>query len=143
MTSPNMKSKERRKPDSYIGPWDFPVIKKYLWLLKNDNIRGSKVSLEDAKQSLHIYGEEVAVVKGKTTKNKQSEITYTEHPELPRAILLKHKKVHLMVDYMFVQGVQFLTTISTKFNYKMVEILPYVNKKGAKKEDCRTSGMVC
>ena len=40
-----------------------------------------------------------------------------------------------MVDYMFVQGVQFLTTISTKFNYRTVEALPYVNKKGAKKED--------
>ena len=40
-----------------------------------------------------------------------------------------------MVDYMFAQGVRFLTTISTKFNYRTVEALPHVNKKGAKKED--------
>ena len=40
-----------------------------------------------------------------------------------------------MVDYMFVQGVQFLTTISTKFNYRTVEALPFAHKKGAEKED--------
>lgn len=59
-------------------------------------IKGSKVSLEDTKHALHIYGEEI----------------------------------HLMIDYMFVQGVQFLTTISSKFNYRTVEALSYVNKKG-------------
>ena len=40
-----------------------------------------------------------------------------------------------MVDYMFLQGVQFLTTISTNFNYRTVKSLPYVNKRRAKKED--------
>ena len=98
-------------------------------------IKGSKVTIEDTKRSLHIYGEEIAIVKGRTAKNKQSKIKYTEHTELPRSILLKHHKVHLMVDYMFVQGVQFLTTISTKLNYRTVEVLLYVNKKGAKRED--------
>ena len=98
-------------------------------------IKGSKVTYEDAKRSLHIYGEEKATVKGRTTKNKQSKIEHTDITDIPRHVLLKHSKVHLMVDYMFVQGVQFLTTISTKFNYRTVEALPYVNKKGAKKDD--------
>ena len=113
----------------------FPGYKKYLWLLKNNMIKSSKVTFEDAKRSLHIYGEETATVKGRATKNKQSRIKHAEHKDIPKHILLKHNKVHLMVDYMFVQGVQFLTTISTKFNYRTVEALPYVNKKGAKKED--------
>ena len=113
----------------------FPGYKKYLWILKNNMIKGSKVMFEDAKRSLHIYGEETATVKGRTTRNKQSRIKHTEHKDIPKHILLKHNKVHLMVDYMFVQGVQFLTTILTKFNYRTVEALPYVNKKGAKKED--------
>ena len=113
----------------------FPGYKEYLWLLKNNMIKDSKVSLEDAKRALHIYGEDTAVVKGRTTKNKQSKIEYIKLPELPRTILLKHDKINLMVDYMIVQGVQFLTTISAKLNYRTVEALPYVNKKGVKKED--------
>ena len=96
-------------------------------------IKGNKVSLEDAKRALHIYGKETAVNKGKTTKNKQSKIEHMEHFELPRAILNKHSQKHLMIDYMFVQGVQFLATISSKFNYRTVEALPYVNKKVLKR----------
>ena len=77
--------------------------------------------MEDVKRALHIYSEEVSTVKGKTTKQKQSKITFMEHVDEPRSILLKHNKVHLMVDYMFVQGVQFLTTVSSKFNFRTME----------------------
>ena len=74
-------------------------------------------------------------MKEKTTKQKQSKIVQLEHSEIPRSILMKHNKEHLMVDYMFVQGIQFLTTISSNFNFKTVEALPYKSKKGAKKDD--------
>ena len=33
-------------------------------------IKDSKVTLEDVKRSLHIYGEETVIVKGRTTKNR-------------------------------------------------------------------------
>ena len=36
-----------------------------------------------------------------------------------------------MVDYMFVQGIQFLMTISHKLKYRTVEALPITYKKGA------------
>ena len=113
----------------------FPGYAKYMWLLRNQKIQGCTVTVEDAKRALHLYGEEVATVKGRTTKQRQSKIHQLQHTSIPNGILTKHRKVHLMVDYMFVQGIQFLTTISNKFNYRTVEALPYSYKKGAKKDD--------
>ena len=40
-------------------------------------IKNNKVTLEDAKRLLQVYGEETAVIKGRTTKNKQSKTKYT------------------------------------------------------------------
>ena len=68
----------------------FPGYKKYLWLLKNNMIKDSKVTYKDAKRPLHIYSEVTATVKGRTTKNKQSNIEHAEHTDIPRHILLKH-----------------------------------------------------
>ena len=78
-------------------------------------IRNSKVTLYDAKRALHIYGEDPALIKGKTVKRKQSKSQYHNIIKLSKHILCEHKEVHLMVDYMFVQGIQFLSTISDGF----------------------------
>ena len=48
---------------------------------------------------------------------------------------MQHGKVHVMADYMFIQGIQILITISNNYNFKTVEALPYVSKKWDKKED--------
>ena len=40
-----------------------------------------------------------------------------------------------MVDHMFVQGIQFLTTISHELKFRTAEALQYAHKKGARKED--------
>ena len=53
---------------------------------------------------------------------------------LPRDILRNHNKVHIMVDHMFVQGIQFLTTISHELKFRTAEA-QYAHKKGARKED--------
>ena len=36
----------------------YPNYRKYLWLLQHNMIKGGKVTLDDAKRSLHIYGED-------------------------------------------------------------------------------------
>ena len=58
--------------------------------------------MDDAKRSLHIFGEQSAIVKGKATQRKQSKITCDNKVDIPDSILRKHRKVQLMVDYMFV-----------------------------------------
>ena len=93
------------------------------------------MTINDAKRALHIFCIEPAVVKGKTPRNQQSKIICEDRVMMPKKLLYRHNKVHLMVDYMFVQGVQFLTTISHKFKFRTPEALPYAHKQGVKKED--------
>ena len=50
----------------------YPSYRKFLWLLQHNMIRNSKVTLDDVKRALHIYGEDPALIKGKTVKRKQS-----------------------------------------------------------------------
>ena len=107
----------------------YPNYRKYLWLLQHNMIKGSKVTLDDVKRLLHIYREDQAMIKGKTVKRKQSSIKCWDPIKLPNQILNKHSRVHLMVDYMLVQGIQFLTTISHELQYRTVEVLPITYKK--------------
>ena len=47
-----------------------PSYKKFLWLLKHNKIKNSKVQVDDTKRALHIFVEEVATVKGKLTQKR-------------------------------------------------------------------------
>ena len=113
----------------------FPGYRNFLWLLKHNKIQHCDVIHDDAERALHIYGDEPAIAKGKMTRSKQSKANYVNRVQLPSEIIKNHRNVHLMVDYMFVQGVQFLTTISHELKFRTAEALPYVNKRGAKKHD--------
>ena len=85
----------------------FPSYKRFLWLLKNKMVQDTNVTLDDTKRASHVYGEEVATIKGKTIQRKQHRAEYQNSVKLPNTILNKYNKVHLMVDHMFIQGIQF------------------------------------
>ena len=59
----------QRARDLYRG-MGFPGYKKLLRLLKNNKVVKSGVTWDDAKRALHIYGEDVATIKGKTVQNR-------------------------------------------------------------------------
>ena len=79
----------QRVRDQHIAV-GFPGYKKFLWLRKKNKV---------------IYGEEVAVLKGKQYKKTQSKTHCSDRGKLPRDILQKYNKIHITVDHMFVQGV--------------------------------------
>ena len=86
-------------------------------------------------RALYIYYTEPVIVKGKTAKNKKSKIECVNRVKLPDEVLKRNNKVHLMVDDIFIQGIQFLTTISHELKCRTAKALPYTFKKGAKRED--------
>ena len=104
-------------------------------MLKNNKLTKSGVTWDNAKRALHIYCEEVATIKGKTVQKTQDKTQCINRIDIPKDILQNHKKVHIMVDHMFVQRVQFLTTISHELKFRTAEAQQHVYKKGARKED--------
>ena len=111
----------------------FPGYKRFFWMIKNNKIPKCQITVDDAKRALHLYGPDEAVIKGKTTKKRQSVIKNVEVIPLADSILTKHKSVHLMVDHMFIQGLLCLVTISQGYNFRTVE--PLMTKAKANKED--------
>ncbi|KAI2505105.1 Reverse transcriptase (RNA-dependent DNA polymerase) [Fragilaria crotonensis] len=75
---------------------------------------------DDARRVTHIYGPDVATLKGKTTRTAAAPRAPTfEAVPLPAPVTMHHRNVTLCVDF-FVQGICFLHTISRGIGFRTV-----------------------
>ena len=90
-------------------------------ILRRGYIRNCPVTPDDARRALIIYGPDVACLKGKTTRSSAAPRvpTFAAVP-IPAPILKFHRNVTLCVDFLFVQGLPFLHTISRNVGYRTV-----------------------
>ena len=63
----------------------FPGYKRFFRLIKHSKISNCKVSLDDDKRALHLYGPDEATIMGKTTGKKQSCIKDTVVIAMPNS----------------------------------------------------------
>ena len=75
----------------------------FIHLLSNNLLRNCLVTVADAKRAVHIYGTDVASLKGKTTKQRKggplSSLNPTPIPDRTEKV---HKKVTLGIDFLCV-----------------------------------------
>jgi hypothetical protein len=90
-------------------------------LLNNNLIINCPVTADDALRALHIYGPDVAALKGKMTRSTAAirAPSFTSVP-LPSPILEQHPNITLCVDFFFIQDHGFLHTISRDLNYRTI-----------------------
>ena len=55
--------------------------------------------MEDAKRAIHLYGPDVAVIRGRSVNNRSYKITKPKIIELPKKLIPKNLEVHLYVKY--------------------------------------------
>ena len=55
-------AKTARKLYQQMG---YPGYNQFFWLIRNNKIKGCQVNLEDAKRAIHLYGPDVAVLRGR------------------------------------------------------------------------------
>ena len=90
-------------------------------ILTNNLIRNCPVTSDDARRALHIYGPDVATLKGKMTRSAAAPHTPTfEAITIPSPLLQHHGNVTLCIDFFFVQGIGFLHTISRNIGFRTV-----------------------
>jgi hypothetical protein len=90
-------------------------------ILTNNQIRNCPVTPDDARRALHIYGPDVATLKGKMTRSAAAPRAPTfEAIPLPAPIASHHCNVTLCADFFFVQGIGFLHTISRGIGFRTV-----------------------
>ena len=91
-----------------------------------NGIRNCPVTLEDIAIAEKIFGQDVGSLKGKSTRTKPAP-PVQNYIEIPPELLKAQENVTLCIDGMWVNGLQFLTTVSNNIKYRTATYLP--NKK--------------
>ena len=109
-----------------------PGYDNFIKKLTNNDTMNSKVTVDDAKRAVYIYGLEVASLKGKDTRRKPVRINNDKRVELPRSIIDFHLTIFLAVDYIKIQSIPFLHIISNNIKFRTTES---INRKKTYKMD--------
>ena len=87
--------------------------------LRDNHILNSPVTADDASRAFHIYGPDIAFLKGTRTDRPPAPHVPTFIPQpLPTFITAHHREVTLCVDYFYTQRQGFLHIIDRKFHYR-------------------------
>ena len=87
-----------------------PTVKTLIEVVRNNLIRNCKVSERDIRNMVLVYGDDVAALKGKATRQKPRPIEI-DWAAIPKSIVAHHSELHLAIDLMFVNMEVFLTGI--------------------------------
>ena len=99
----------------------YPGYQKFFKLLETNFFRNCPLTSDDAKRSLHINGPDT--LKGKMTRPSASKIKNVQQIRIPKTITETHSTVNLSADFLFIQCVVFLHTISRGFEFCTIEMI--------------------
>jgi hypothetical protein len=99
-----------------------PSRDDFFKMITNGRILNNPITTEDYKRAEAIYGTDLGVIKGKTTKKKPERVPI----EVTQAIYEK-QNIILAVDIMQVTGLNFLVTVSRSI--KFITVMHLVNRK--------------
>jgi hypothetical protein len=97
-----------------------PSEQEFSTILKNNLIRNCPITDDDAKRALHIYGPDIATLKGKTVKRQNKGIPNYQPVRIPAPIVAKYRNIRLFMDIFWVNGSPFFHTISQSIKFRTV-----------------------
>ena len=100
----------------------FPSSKDLKLWLDSNIIRDCKLERRDVSAADDVFGPDTAILQGKTTRKKASNVPAYLSP-VPPDILKRYHDVTLCVDVMFVNRIPFLVSISRHIRFGTVELL--------------------
>jgi hypothetical protein len=89
--------------------------------LKHNQFINCPITPDDAKRALAIYGPDITIIKGKTTKNKGAHtLSFQCVEDIPASILEHHENIMLGIDFMNINGNPFFHSISRKLQFRTI-----------------------
>jgi hypothetical protein len=85
----------------------YPSLKDFKWVIQSNQISNCPVTVKDIDVAQAIWGNNIAVLKGKTTRSQPIHVAQ-DFVKVPTAILNLHKEVFLMADLFLSQPDSFL-----------------------------------
>ena len=96
-----------------------PGYIKFIAAIENNSFRNIPFTVEDIKRAIAIYGKDVNEMKGKGTRTRPIPISDIVTIRIPPSILQLHNDIQLSVDFIFVQGIPMLHSISgTSYQFR-------------------------
>jgi hypothetical protein len=92
-------------------------------ILKMNTIKDCPVVESDIQLAENIFGKDVAVLKGKTTRQK-STIVIHDTVAIPQELKIAQQEVTISIDTFFVNKMAFFHTISGKIKYRTSQFIP-------------------
>ena len=106
-----------------------PSPKRFISYINNGLIRNCPITPADVKRAQHIYGPDIAFLKGKTTQRPPLKHIPTVLPTpLPDFIAEHHSELTICVDFFYVQRNLFLHFIARKIGYRTSTAVPNRSK---------------
>jgi hypothetical protein len=100
-----------------------PTEREFSAMVREKLLTNCPVIVRNVNNAHHIYGHDLANVRGKTTRGKPEHVQI-EYVQIPWDFVKMHKYMTLAVDVMFVNGLSFLVTSSRGISLVRIEYLP-------------------
>jgi hypothetical protein len=81
-------------------------MKDFKWVIWSNQIKDCPVKIQDIDVALKIWGNNIAALKGKTTRSKTHPVA-RDYVKVPKELLKLHKEVFLTTDIFFVNKIPF------------------------------------
>lgn len=94
-----------------------PSQKAFEDMIKSGKLLNNSVTLQDSRNAIQIYGVDLGVLKGKTTKKKTDHVSF-DIIEKPKPM-----NITLSIDVMNFTGLTFLTTVSRNIRFITATLL--------------------
>ena len=91
-------------------------------ILRSNLIQNCPVNMQDVMNCEAIYGPDVYMLKGTSTRSKPLLIV-SDYVEIPKELKAQHKYVELCADVMYIQGITFLVMVSKRLKFITIERL--------------------
>ena len=109
------KAIEARHIQQQIG---WPSKSGFMKIISGNHMHNCNITIDDIIRSEYIFGTPLPLIKGKTTKPTPTPSYNLQKVNIPLPILQHHQNIDLFIDFMFVNGIPFLHTISSKLKYR-------------------------
>jgi len=100
-----------------------PSQKTFEKMITSGKLLNNSVTVQDSRNAIKIYGTDLGVLKGKTTRKKTEHVSF-EISEKPKPV-----NIILSIDVMYFTGLTFLTTVSQNIRFITATLLVDQKKK--------------
>jgi hypothetical protein len=100
----------------------YPSMKDFKWAIRSNQIKDCPVTVQDIDMALKIWAENIAALKGKTTRRKTIPVA-SDYVKVPLELMKLHKEVFMTTDILFVNKNPFFLTHICRIKFTAVNHL--------------------